>query len=361
MHLARADGGLWLVLGVIWWALFRSGRGTGARNRFWKGARLDWSALVFLFAGYLLVMGPWMARNLAVTGTPLSPGAGRALWITEYDELYAYPTSELTPGRWLGTGSGLLAARFEALKGNLLTALAVQGQIFLAPLILAGAWRLRADRRVGLGLLAWAATGLVMTLVFPFQGARGGFFHSGAALQPFLWALAPVGLQVVIDFGAQRRGWQPKQALPVLASGLVMLAALLTAAVWLPRVAAGASAGGASVGGAWGSSHQIYSQVERILQTHGARSGEAVLVNNPPGYFVTSSRPSLAIPNGDAQLAQEVARRYGGVYLILEKDHPQALQGLYHRPEDGSGWHYLLTTMGVHIFRLENTDRQAGD
>ncbi|HJW91431.1 MAG TPA: hypothetical protein VJ436_12380, partial [Anaerolineales bacterium] len=344
--------GLWFGLGFLWWALVRPRQAAGFENRFPPVGRRDWAVLGVLLSGYLLVMGPWMAHNLAVTGTLFSPGAPRALWITGYDELYLYPAGELTPARWWGVGLvQSVMARFAALGDNMQTALAVQGQIFLAPLILAGAWRLRADRRVQFGLLAWGATGLVMTLVFPFQGSRGGYFHSGAALQPFFWVLAPIGLQALIDWGVRRRGWLPAQAWPILGGGLVGLAVVLTIVVTLPRLA----------GDNWGGSAQVYQQVERFLQENGAQAGEAVLVNNPPGYFAASGRPALAIPSGDTTAAQDVAWRYGGVYLLLEGNHPQALEALYHHPEDSSGWQYLQSAAGVHIFRLETAGQKAGN
>jgi hypothetical protein len=45
----------------------------------------------------------------------------------------------------------------------------------------------------------------VMTIVFPFAGARGSFFHAGAAFQPYWWVMAPIGLNMVIK-AARKRG-----------------------------------------------------------------------------------------------------------------------------------------------------------
>jgi hypothetical protein len=131
---------------------------------------------------------------MSVFGTPLAPGGSRALWLTNYDELYAYPVDQLKFSRWWRSGiKVILQDRFWALAQNLQTALAVQGSIVLLPLIVWGAWHHRRDFRVQMGLLAWLLTFVIMTVVFPFAGARGGFFHSGAALQPLFWALAPAG------------------------------------------------------------------------------------------------------------------------------------------------------------------------
>jgi hypothetical protein len=157
-------------------------------------------------------MGPWLLRNLALFGGPLGPGGSRALWIREYDELFTYPASLLTFDRWAASGwAVILKARMWAAGLNLQTALAVQSLVFLAPLVLWGAWRLRSDLRVRIGALAWLLTFTAMTLVFPYQGARGGFFHSGAALQP-LRAFSPVGLEACLAWAGRLRSWNIPQA-----------------------------------------------------------------------------------------------------------------------------------------------------
>ena len=38
----------------------------------------------------------------------------------------------------------------------------------------------------------------VMTVIFPFAGSRGSFFHAGAAFQPYWWIAAPIGLDAVL-------------------------------------------------------------------------------------------------------------------------------------------------------------------
>jgi hypothetical protein len=358
MHLARADGLLWLGLGLIWLQFegCRSKvRDAQASTRNLQPATFNFDLYhlqraVFLLAGYLLVMSPWFFRNLLAFGTLLSPGGGRALWLTAYDELYLFPAAALTPARWWATGPGaLLAGRLWALGQNLQTALAVQGEIFLVPLTLLGAWRHRADRRVRLGLLAWCLTFLTLTAAFPFQSARGGLFHSGAALQPLFWALAPAGLELFVAWGERRRGWRRPQAFTAFAAGLVLLAALLTGLAAAPKLLAAGS-----TGPAWGESEAAYVRLERSLQSAGLAGGEAVLVNNPPGYWVASGRRAAAIPAGDEAASLAAARRYGAGYILLEGNHPAGLAPLYRDPGDRPGLDYLFTFEGTHVFRIDH-------
>jgi hypothetical protein len=134
---------------VIYQGLWKSAL---ARQKTKQPANNNWLSLVGLALGYIVVMGPWMARNLDAFGTPLSPGGNRMLWLTEYDELFSYPADLLTPERWLASGlPAILRARWDALRQNLQSAMAVQGEIFLVPLILSGLWYWRKDLRVQLG------------------------------------------------------------------------------------------------------------------------------------------------------------------------------------------------------------------
>ena len=197
MHLTRADGLLWLLVA---WAAVVLQKDKAANTKH----MLRWGLLVL--GAYLLIMGPWMLRNLSVFGTILSPGGSRALWLVDYNELFSYPSDVLTPARWWAGGWGAIGQpRIVATINNLLSTLLIQGAVVVLPLILLGLWKLRLDLRVRLGVLAWLLTFGVMTIVFPTPGWRGGFFHSASALQPLLWAVAPVGLEAFVKWWSRWR------------------------------------------------------------------------------------------------------------------------------------------------------------
>jgi hypothetical protein len=305
------------------------------------------NALLVLLA-YLLLMSPWMLRNFSAFGTSLSPGGLRSLWLTNYDEIFSYPASILTFDHWIHSGlKSILEARAWALGLNLQTVLAVQGEIFLLPLIIAGVWHLRKDHRVQLGVLAWSAIFLAMTVVFPFPGARGGLFHSGAALQPLCWALAPVGLESFLELGVEKRGWGKEQARKVFSWGLVALALFLTIMIGYLRIV-----GNDASSLAWNQTPRHYSQIEASLGEHGIAEGEIVMVNNPPGYFVATGRPAIVVPDGDIRSTLAAAQRYHAHYLLLESNHPQGLDYLYQNPGDLSDLGYLYSLGDTHIFKL---------
>jgi hypothetical protein len=271
------------------------------------------------------------------------------LWLTEYDELFSYPADLLTPQRWLASGlPAILQARWDALRQNLQSAMAVQGEIFLVPLILSGLWFWRKDLRVQLGLLAWGLTLLVMTLIFPFAGWRGGFFHSGAAFQPLFWAVVPAGLDVFIGWGKRVRKWDPRQAGRVFGAGLVGLAILLSFLIAQKRVI-----GSSLADLTWEQGWTSYGRLEDALGKMGIEPGDVVMVNNAPGYYAANRRAALTIPNGGVETSLSVGKRYGAGYLLLESNHPAGVNELYERPSNRPGLRYLTSFEGTHIFVIE--------
>jgi len=340
MHLSRTDGLLWLVMAFIAVILFR---------------KPDLKKISFLYlllsilAGYLLVMLPWFIRNYTAFGTPLPPGGSKMLWLTSYDQLFSYPASQITLSAWWQSGlQAILRVRIWSLGLNLSNMLSVQGAVFLLPLIGLGLWHLHNDRRVQLAGLAWLVTLVVMTIVFPFAGARGGFFHSGAALQTVWWALAPLGLDRVIVWGTRKRGWNATQAGTIFRPALVALVALLTAVVIYGRVMGG-------VGGTvWGQENYAYSQITTALVSHGMADEAVVMVANPPGFYLASGNPAIAVPDGDANTLLNVARRYGAKYVILEAGStPGGLMPVYDHPAEQAGLQYMGNVGGTQLYGIQ--------
>jgi hypothetical protein len=262
--------------------------------------------------------------------------------------MFIYPASLLTAERWLQSGLGaILSARGWALGLNLQTALAVQAEIFLAPLILVGLWRLRYERRVQAGFLAWGLTLAVMTIVFPYQGGRGGFFHSGAAIQPLFWAVAPLGLDAFIEWGGRKRGWNVRQAGRVFSVALTLIAIVLTVTLTFRRLA-----GGEFSERAWNANQQRYTQVELELARRGVDPQAVIMVNNAPGYYAAGRRPAVSIPYGNLQTLLEVAKRYQAQILLVEVEQVQGEQLLEH-PGDRPGLEYWGTTAEARIYAIQ--------
>ena len=349
MHLTRADGILWLFLALLTVTFFayqvnHAHQSPGLISKL----RIYFQPILMCFLGYLLVYAPWMIRNYRDFGVAFASAGMKTLWLTDYNQLFAYPPSILTPSAWLASGlRAILQARLYALWQNLQTAVVVQGEIFLTPLIILGLWHYRHDLRIRIGGLGWLITLLVMSFVFPFVGWRGGFFHSGAAFQPLFWSAAPVGLELFVGWGVKHRGWVRKQAMTVFSACVICFSLFLAGFAVRSRVI-----GPDIKHSSWAESNRSYAQIEHSIRQSGADVDEIVLVNNAPGYYVASGRSAISIPDGELQTALLVAKRYGGTLLILEKNHPPGLDKLYRTPTDQPGIKYVETINGAHIFRI---------
>jgi hypothetical protein len=352
MTLARSDGLLWLgisVLVAVWYAGKQVDKYTGTQVNTEYAIRstdphppFSIFHLFFLLLGFLLLISPWYAHNLAVFGSLMAPGGSRALWLTNYNDTFAFPASQLTLQSWLASGwDAILKARLTALGTNLINAFAAQGGIFLFPFILLGLWRLRKDIRVRFALLAWTLLLLVMTFVFPFAGPRGAFFHAGAALQPIWWSLAPVGLDMLVA-SARKRGWFDERAFVIFRGALVGIAILMTAVIFIIRVLPG-----------WEREDGHYASAEALLVQQGAPRDARIIVRNPPGYNVTTGRAALAIPNGGISTLLAVAERYNARYLLLEPEGVfNDLKTLYEQPESNPAFRYLGESDGNRLYEI---------
>lgn len=325
LHLARAEGPLWLLLaGFVAW------RASG-----WRGS-------LKMLAGYAVIMLPWFVRNWLAFGSLLAPGAGQTLWLLQYDELFSYPASLLTFERWWASGlSAILSARLGALGQNLASALAVGGLVALAPLVVWGAWRLRTQLAVRVGIVAWLALLFAFSIVFPFSGARGGFFHAAAALQPLVWALAAAGLHAALEWGSARRGWELTKAGHIFSIGILLLAAALSVYAVQQRV----------VTGGWDAAAAHNAAISQHLTELGIAADEVIMVNNPPGFSLASGRPAIVIPHGGTQPAGEVARQFGVSILLLEAEQP-GWSEIYQAGPLLSSLQYLGEVDGTRIFRF---------
>ena len=244
---------------------------------------------------------------------------------------------------WLDSGwASILKVRADAFKWNLQTTLAVQGAIFLLPFVLFGTWVYRHDLRVKIGITAWMVTFLVMTIIFPFAGSRGGFLHSGAALQPLWWALAPMGIDRLVKWASVKRSWKPDEALKVFLFGSLGISIMISGVIFYERVYTPPG---------WGFESSIYRRVESFLEYSKASADDGVIVGNPPGYYNVSNRPAIAVPNENLDTVLALAKRYKVHYLILDKAGvPKPLINIYDNPSSYSSIQYLGEIDDTRIF-----------
>jgi hypothetical protein len=332
-HLARADG--LLLLAIAFLSALISALPIGRQSAAHPQSRLVWlRSAGLVLGGYLLIMSPWFVRNCASLGTPL-PGAGaRTLFLTSYDDLFAYGRP-LTLESYLAWGwSEILRSKGQALGINLLRLWLEALLVVLLPFSALGFWKLRRERLIWPFLLYAPLLFIAMTILFTFPGMRGGLFHSAGALLPFLFAAAGPGLDVCLRWAATRfRGWHARRAWTVFSTALVGMTVLVTViALWRAGV----------INQEWNQRYHSYAQVGDWLSDQGA-AGAVVMVGNAPAFTWHTGHTAVAIPNEPLETILAVADRYDARYLVLDGTRPRTTDDLYDGETTHS--HILLRTL----------------
>lgn len=308
-HLTRADGVLLLLVGVwVWLFALRDGRRQGLG---W-GTPLGW--LLLLVAGYGVVMGGWFWRNMQVMGRPLSAAGTQTIFLTNYNDLFAYGrTFDLV--HYLDWGwMNIVQSKLFGLNIATQTFIAVSGFIFLFPFLLGAwiKWGREAARWPLLRPMTWYAVGLflAMSLVFTLPGWRGGLLHSSAALWAWFMTLVAGGVDLAVDWVAARRShWQPARAKRMFAAMFLVVAFLVS----------------------WATLRSEENLEAEVYEVWGEMLPETAVVmsGNAPGFYYHTGRPSISVPNEPLAGMLQAAQRYGAAYMVLDENRPPPLAPLY--------------------------------
>jgi hypothetical protein len=334
LFLTRSEGLIWLILSAIF------------LMRLNKVNKLSFSPT--LLGGFLLPVFPWLIRNQLSFGFPLAPGASKVLWLQNYDEFFSYPSNQLTFSHFIDLSFGEIANNwFWALGQNGMSAIGVVGAVVLIPFALIYIRKNWNANIVRFAVVGFGAILALMSIVFPFAGVRGGFFHSVTFLQPIFWVIAALGFGEVISWGIKNRSWQGHQATLILGSGLTLIIMALSSFIFTQRVI-GIEPGS----NPWNASGENYEIIAQRLNDIVGESQITVLVNNPPGFSNVSEHSSIVIPYGNEAITLQVAEKFDAQFLILEPNHPEGLASLYADPNSAQYFHYLFTQNESHIFSL---------
>lgn len=305
--LSRNDGvfvGAALALAFAWdrWRAWRS-RGTRAV------AIPLWSA-VACFGLFVVVMAPWIGRQLAVFGS-ISPSSasGKVFFIRTIEEW----NSVSTPANldWLlGQGIGpLLVSRVGGLvaAAGIFTTLACAG-LLVAPLIV-GAWSRRRSIDFGpffiyAGLL-FGFSGLVSAVHVP----GGTFIHSAVALVPHAYILVLEGIAVGVAWiSARRPRWDREAATRVFTGAAVGFGAIAALVVAF------------GVHGGWAAKRTERQALAAALTLAGATPDSRVMAIDAAGMNYAGGFAGVVSPNDPIDTIESVARAYRIEWLVLERD-----------------------------------------
>jgi len=297
--LARSDG---VLLGVPF-ALV-------ALHDIWPGGRrvIGLAAAAACAGLFLLVVGPWLYRQLEVFGS-IAPSAsnGRILWISDYSELYSIG-SPATPQTLLADGLGpFIAGRLGGLAAAVGLFVFLPLVIVLAPPALLGAWVRRLDRPFQPFFIYAAALFGASGLLFAVHVPHGTFIHSAVALLPHTYLLVLAGVMAAVGWTSDRRPmWNRKVATQFFAIGTVAVAL------------AGAAVQTSTTTAQWAKHRAVQSDLATLLSA--APPGERVMSADAGAYRYLSGHQGVVTPNDDLAMIEAAARAYEIRWLVLERE-----------------------------------------
>jgi hypothetical protein len=348
LHLSRADGVLWVVFLFFSLVLIKpasSRQESGLMTWIIKKSK----TIALLLLGYLLVTGFWYIRNIWQWGSIFPPGGSLTIWITNYDQIFIYPGVVLTYEHWIASGLGnIISARISSLGANLITAFAVQGLVLLIPAMVIGLWSTRKllVTRIAFGM--WLVILFVMSFVFPFAGARGGFFHSVAGVQPLFIAVSGIGMELIITKVGTWRKWNTHQALIVFSSGALVICMAISAYLLYQRVLR--SSGDGSV---WAQSFTHYEKLGKNYKAIVGEQATPVAVNDPPGFYLATGLECVVIPDGDMNSLTMISEKFGVRYVIIEENTVKYLVDAYDHPGEFSGLDFIADLDGGYLYEIK--------
>jgi hypothetical protein len=316
LHLSRVDGILFLLLGIGLLFYVWSRRQKIDRKKVF-------SNLLFFVGSYCLVMSFWFIINFHFYQSFFSPASSKAMWIATYDDTFIYPASDLNLNYWLKNSIYLRPAQiYETFKMNLGTFLGVQLMIVGLPLFFLGAIRNRSDVKMRVGIIYYGLIFILMTIIFPLAGSRGGFLHSISAVQILVWILMADGLQSFFEWGINHRNWKLARSKKMFGSAFIILIILFTMVVYKNDVI------GDSVQDIkWGQDYTRYENIENVILETSMDKKDVVMINNPLGYYYSTGRWGIVVPNSEADQFIELVKKFEVKYIVLDKNLPDKFNG----------------------------------
>jgi hypothetical protein len=101
----------------------------------------------------------------------------------------------------------------------------------------------------------------------------------------------------------------------------------------------------------WTSSQRAYAEVDNRLTDLGIPADAVFVVNNPPGFYLATSRSAIVIPDGDEQSLLAAARRFGAGYLVLDENNPK-LAGLYQSDSEYPDFSLIETIDSIKLYQI---------
>lgn len=278
-----------------------------------------WRGAVLMPLVALVVVTPWLIRNLNTLGMLGSPETSSMFFFTDHNDHYAYGRkftletmlAAQTPAQIIGKRVFEMAAAVKVMieSFDVFLPVAVAGGLLL---LLAAARRSVEARRqlvaIAPALILLLGIFVAYTVFIPYKAQAGSFKKAYISILPLLLPLGAYALERAIN---DRR----------LRFGTMALVVGLAAANGADAVRLDAQKADSYLA----TIEQMVSAAEAIPDTNG--DGKIILMTEDPYIIRYAGMQSIMFPNEDRDTIIEVARRYGVDYLLMPPNRP-SLNGL---------------------------------
>lgn len=314
LALTRNDGVLLGgTLGLIWLAdrvrQLRARRGAHSWSHVEDRRPISVLAGVLALVAFLVVIGPWWARQLAVFGS-ISPtsSSGAALWIRDFREWNSI-VADPSLATFLAQGIGpIIASRLAGLTSAITIFSVLVASVVLVPFLLLGI----LAKRHSIAFQPWFAYTFVVfagaTFLYPVHVPGGTFIHTAIGLAPHAVILSIEGVVAFVGLiSARRSTWNREQAGGVFLWGVVALVVGIAVVFGRP----------VQVG--WDASRQPRVALAAYLDSKGVPRDDRILSIDAGGIKYFTGHPGVVTPDDPIEVIESVARAYGTRWLVVER------------------------------------------
>jgi hypothetical protein len=298
--LARIDGALLTIAVATAWFVRRGW--TPWRPARTGGASFAWGAAAA--GAFIVVIAPWLARNLAVFGSMLPSAGGHTLWITSYNEQFSIG-HEVSLATYLDWGFANIISSKLVSWGELVgrSAVLLGGTFFI--FFVAGLWIFRRRADLAPFLVYFAVMFFVMGAVFTFHAPKGAFYHSAPAWLP--WAFAISVASVAPACTSAGRFWA---FLRRPATHRFIAIAGVGGAIVLSAI------GSAQIFRDWDRSRIRDEQAAAFLRAN-AEPDDVVMASDPASLYPLTGNPGVAAPFDPFRVIERVVEAYGVEWVVV--------------------------------------------
>jgi hypothetical protein len=169
------------------------------------------------------------------------------------------------------------------------------------------------------------------------------------ALQCFLWAITPIGVERLICKLANLRKWKVDRAIKLLGTTLLGVFILLSFGVFISKL----KGNGSELQPGWDRKYQEFIQLDTYLRQNGAKPDDVVMVNDSPGYYAMTGRSAIQMTSGSLRDASAAIEQFNVHYLLIDLGHTSTFDQLYLFPHSINHFTLLGNYNGFVIYRTD--------